>query len=275
MSQYRSVIDNPWASLRQFTDARIALGRSGSSLPTRPWLDFQLAHAQARDAVHLPLDRNALKSQLARRFDAVLSLHSAAADRQTYLRRPDLGRRLDASSIELLDAWAGGACDLAFVCADGLSAKALQENALPFIDAFLPAARQAGFSVGPACLVLQGRVAIGDPIGERLGARLVLVLIGERPGLSSPDSLGLYLTYAPRTGRNDAERNCISNIRPAGQAPEEAAQRALFLVRESLRRQLSGVSLKDETQTLESSVGGACREFRLTFDGPSNPGETP
>lgn len=275
MSRHRSVTGNPWESLRRFTDARIALGRSGSSLPTRPWLDFQLAHAQARDAVHLPLDGDGLRAELAQRFDEVLTLHSAAADRQTYLRRPDLGRRLDEASTRALDARAGATCDLAFVLADGLSAKALQQNALPFIDSLLPAVRRAGLSVGPVCLVSQGRVAIGDPIGERLGARLVLVLIGERPGLSSPDSLGLYLTYAPRSGRNDAERNCISNIRPAGQVPEEAAQRALYLVREALRRQLSGVSLKDETQTLEASVSGARNDFRLAFDEPSNPGETP
>ncbi len=275
MSGHRSVTGNPWESLRQFTDARIALGRSGSSLPTRPWLDFQLAHAQARDAVHLPLDTEALRAELAQRFDEVLTLHSAAADRQTYLRRPDLGRRLDEASTRALEARAEASCDLAFVLADGLSAKALQQNALPFIDALLPAVRRAGLCVGPVCLVSQGRVAIGDPIGERLGARLVLVLIGERPGLSSPDSLGLYLTYAPRSGRNDAERNCISNIRPAGQVPQEAAQRALYLVREALRRQLSGVSLKDETQTVEASVSGARNDFRLTFDEPSNPGETP
>ncbi|GIZ12903.1 ethanolamine ammonia-lyase subunit EutC [Pseudomonas sp. NCCP-436] len=260
------VTSNPWERLRQFTNARIALGRAGSSLPTRPWLDFQLAHAQARDAVHLPLDAPALSRALRQRFKTVLSLHSAATDRQTYLRRPDLGRVLDEASTQQLQALGGEPCDLAFVIADGLSAMAVQQHAVPFIDALLPQLQSAGLTIGPASIVLQGRVAVGDPVGELLRARLVLVLIGERPGLSSPDSLGLYLTYAPRSGRHDAERNCISNIRPAGQPVDEAAARAAYLLREALRRGLSGVALKDETQTHELGAEAPQALFRLSTD---------
>lgn len=265
----KSVTHNPWEALRQFTDARIALGRSGCSLPTRPLLDFQLAHAQARDSVHLPLDVQRLKAELAGRFTEVLELSSAAGDRQTYLRRPDLGRRLADESEQQLAVRDSQPCDVLFVLADGLSAQAVQQNAVPFIDAMLPLLQRAGLFVGPVCLVNQGRVAVGDRVGQLLKARLVLVLIGERPGLSSPDSLGLYLTYAPKPGRTDAERNCISNIRPAGQVPEDAAQRAFYLVREALRRQLSGVNLKDETQTLEVAQDDSRRVFRLTQDVPS------
>ena len=263
MSDTSEVIANPWEALRQFTDARIALGRAGSSLPTRPWLDFQLAHAQARDAVHLPLDVSALSEPLRARFAQVLELHSAAPDRETYLRRPDLGRCLNERSAQQLAQLSVEPCDIAFVLADGLSATALSANALSFIDALLPMLQRAGLSVGPVSVVSQGRVAVGDPIGELLQAKLVIVLIGERPGLSSPDSLGLYMTFAPRTGRSDAERNCISNIRPAGQQPEEAAHRAFYLVREALRRRLTGVDLKDETQTLEGCDDQSRSVFRL------------
>ena len=262
MSQ--AVTDNPWQALRQFTDARIALGRTGSSLPTRPWLDFQLAHAQARDAVHLPLDVFTLTEALRQRFNAVVNLHSAAPDRQTYLRRPDLGRQLQAGSHEALQALDGSDCDVALVLVDGLSATAVMQNALPFVDALVPLLDSAGLTVGPVSVVEQGRVAVGDEVGQLLRARLVVVLIGERPGLSSPDSLGLYMTYAPKVGCHDAQRNCISNIRPAGQLPEEAAQRAFYLIREALRRQLTGVDLKDETQTLELDGQSVRAPFRLT-----------
>lgn len=269
MSQDQSVTHNPWQALRQFTDARIALGRVGSSMPTRPWLDFQLAHAQARDAVHLPLDTQRLGQDLASRFRGVLQLHSAAVERSTYLNRPDLGRQLDEASVQQLLAYPAQPCDIAIVVADGLSALAVQQNAVPFLDALLPLLRSAGLSVGPVSLVQQGRVAAGDQVGELLNARLLIVLIGERPGLSSPDSMGLYLTYAPKRGCHDAQRNCISNIRPAGQVPEEAAQRAFYLIREALRRGLSGVNLKDEVQTLEGSdQPRLAKPFRLTQQTP-------
>jgi len=239
---------NPWQHLRQLTPARIALGRAGTSLPTAAQLDFQFAHAQARDAVHLPLDCEALMHELQQHNLDCLRLHSAATDRQLYLQRPDLGRRLDESSAATLDAHAGDGCDLALVIADGLSALAVQRHALPMALKIAEHCQSEGWSLGPISIVEQGRVAVADEIGERLGARMVLILLGERPGLSSPDSLGLYFTWAPKVGRHDAQRNCISNIRPEGLVYNLAAHRLLHLMREACRRQLSGVHLKDEAE---------------------------
>jgi ethanolamine ammonia-lyase small subunit len=235
------VIANPWQALRQFTTARIALGRSGVSLPTNAQLAFQLAHAQARDAVHLALDAPRLAQDIGR---PCLLLHSAAADRITYLQRPDLGRQLDAASRLLL---APGQYDLAFVLADGLSAHAIMQNAAPFLALMLAQAAAENWSVAPLCIVEQARVAIGDEIAERLGTKMVVVLIGERPGLSAPDSMGVYLTWQPRVGLTDASRNCISNVRPAGLRHDEAADKLGYLLAEAFRRQVSGVALKDET----------------------------
>jgi ethanolamine ammonia-lyase small subunit len=250
------VIENPWQQLRRFTAARIALGRAGVSQPTAAQLDFQLAHAQARDAVHLTLDvvrlRQAITGELQLTDIAPVALHSAASDRHVYLQRPDLGRRLDAASCAALQAQRGGAAgaagaDLAIVVADGLSALAIERNALPFLRALLPRIAQEGWTLAPLAIVEQGRVAVGDEVGELLGARAVLVLIGERPGLSSPDSMGLYLTWAPRVGLTDERRNCISNVRAAGLGHEEASARLHYLLAEAFRRQLSGVALKDES----------------------------
>jgi len=247
------VIENPWQQLRRFTAARIALGRAGISQPTAAQLDFQLAHAQARDAVHLVLDvarlRQALIDELQLTDIATVALHSAASDRHVYLQRPDLGRRLDAASCAALQALRGGAAgaDLAIVVADGLSALAIERNALPFLRALLPRIAQERWTLAPLAIVEQGRVAVGDEVGELLGARAVLVLIGERPGLSSPDSMGLYFTWAPRVGLTDERRNCISNVRAAGLGHEEAAARLHYLLAEAYRRQLSGVALKDES----------------------------
>jgi ethanolamine ammonia-lyase small subunit len=255
------VITNPWSSLRQFTDARIALGRSGVSLPTEAQLAFQLAHAQARDAVHRGLDVARLAEGLSTAWpDApppCVLLHSAALDRNHYLQRPDLGRRLDAASLEVLsqlyrpaftDALAQERpYDLAFVVADGLSALAIEQNAAPFLHALHQRMDVEGWRVAPLCISLQSRVAIGDEIGEALGAKAVVVLIGERPGLSSPDSMGLYLTWMPRVGLTDASRNCISNVRPAGLAYADAAFKLHYLLSQARQRQLSGVDLKDET----------------------------
>ena len=235
-----SVIPNPWQALRSLTQARIALGRAGISVPTSAQLAFQLAHAQARDAVHRPLDTAALGG-------AHLLVHSACPDRATYLQRPDLGRTLDEPSRALLAAVAPPACDLALVLADGLSALAIEQNAPPFLDALLPRLAQDGWSLAPMIVVLQGRVAIGDEIGAVLNARAVVVLIGERPGLSSPDSMGLYLTWAPRAGLTDANRNCISNVRLAGLGYAEAAHKLHYLLDQARTRGLSGVELKDET----------------------------
>ena len=251
------VVDNPWRALRDFTDARIGLGRAGISLPTHELLAFQLAHAQAKDAVHLPLDVDALCEQLMALgeptpTDEPLRLHSQGSDRITYLQRPDLGRRLDDDSRARLGGEgsdAQAACDLALVVVDGLSARAVQAHAAPFIGALCDAldADDDEWQLARLTVVEQGRVAIGDEIGERLNARAVLVLIGERPGLSSPDSLGVYLTWSPEPGTTDAYRNCISNIRPAGLQIAEASKRALYLLREARRLELSGVKLKDRS----------------------------
>lgn len=258
----------PWQALRQFTDARIALGAAGISQPTGAQLDFQLAHARARDAVHLPLDTAALKPALQAAWPHAgqpLLLHSAAANRNVYLQRPDLGRRLDAPSRSLLTDRDDGnrGCDLAIVVADGLSSHAIAQNAAPFLAALhlQPAAEE--WILGPLVIVQQGRVAVGDEVGEILGAKMVVVLIGERPGLSAPDSMGIYLTWAPRVGLTDERRNCISNVRPAGLGYAQAAARLHYLLGQAQLRQLSGVALKDETTQDDVLPGGAGPVFLL------------
>lgn len=250
-------VDNPWLELRRLTPARIALGRTGTSMPTGAQLDFQFAHAQARDAVHLPFDHAGLNSQLAERGRDSLLLHSAAVDRHSYLQRPDLGRRLSDESVQALRDYAEanpGGVDLAVVVADGLSALAVHKHTLPFLTRMEEQTHAEGWSLSPVILVEQGRVAVADEVGQLLGAKMVVILIGERPGLSSPDSLGLYFTYNPKVGLTDAYRNCISNVRLEGLSYGMAAHRLLYLMREACRRQLSGVNLKDEAQvqTLES-----------------------
>lgn len=242
------VVPDPWAALKRFTDARIALGRAGHALPTAEVLRFQLSHAQARDAVGKAVDYGALRAGLAGLGLQAAEVHSRAPDRTTYLKRPDWGRLLDAQSEDLLAGMPAAVkgCDLALVVGDGLSALAVETHALAMITAAVETLAQAGIRVCPlVCLARQARVALGDEVGERLGARAVAILIGERPGLSSPDSLGLYLTFAPRRGRQNAERNCLSNIRGAGLSYAEAAHRLTWLVREALRRGLTGVELKD------------------------------
>ncbi|WP_371916418.1 ethanolamine ammonia-lyase subunit EutC [Pseudomonas sp. B38(2017)] len=251
---------NPWLELRRLTPARIALGRTGTSLPTRAQLDFQYAHAQARDAVHLPFDHAGLSAQLTERQRESLVLHSAAVDRNSYLQRPDLGRKLSDESAQTLREYAKahpGGEDLVIVVADGLSALAVHRHTLPFLTRLEEQMSADEWSTAPVVLVEQGRVAIGDEIGQLLGAKMVVMLIGERPGLSSPDSLGLYFTYNPKVGLTDAYRNCISNVRLEGLSYGMAAHRLLYLMREACRRQLSGVNLKDEAQvqTLESEAG--------------------
>jgi ethanolamine ammonia-lyase small subunit len=264
---------NPWLELRRLTPARIALGRTGTSIPTRAQLDFQYAHAQARDAVHLPFDHATLYSQLAERGHESLLLHSAAIDRNSYLQRPDLGRKLsDASAKNLRDYAAAhpGGVDLVIVIADGLSALAVHRHTLPFLARLEEQIAAEGWTVAPVILVEQGRVAVADEIGELLGAKMTVILIGERPGLSSPDSLGLYFTYNPKVGLTDAYRNCISNVRLEGLSYGMAAHRLLYLMREACRRQLSGVNLKDEAQvqTLESDAGADMKDNFLL--GPPN-----
>lgn len=248
---------NPWLELRRLTPARIALGRTGTSLPTQAQLDFQYAHAQARDAVHLAFDHQGIRAQLTERGRESLLLHSAAADRHSYLQRPDLGRRLDEASAQILDDYAAahpGGVDLAIVVADGLSALAVHRHTLPVLARLEEQIAADGWSVSPVILVEQGRVAVADEVAQRLGAKMSVILIGERPGLSSPDSLGLYFTYNPKVGLTDAYRNCISNVRLEGLSYGMAAHRLIYLMREACRRQLSGVNLKDEAQvqTLDS-----------------------
>jgi ethanolamine ammonia-lyase small subunit len=231
--------------LRDFTLARVGLQRAGNSLATREVLAFQLAHAQARDAVAATLDARSFQLEIESRGWPVLLLASAAADRSAYLRRPNLGRRLSEESRQRM-APCFRKLDVAVVVADGLSALAVQRHALPLLEELTPRLVDADWTSSPLCVVERGRVAIGDEIGQFLNARLVLVLIGERPGLSSPDSLGAYLTWDPAPGKTDAERNCISNIRPEGLGYREAAERIFALLTASRQRQLTGVGLKED-----------------------------
>jgi ethanolamine ammonia-lyase small subunit len=251
MADHRPTPADMISKLRSATPARIFLPRAGAGLATRATLDFQLAHAEARDAVEERLDIETLFDELTARGLAAVRVRSAARDRRSFLLRPDLGRRLDDESRERLKSLAGD-YDIAFVIAEGLSARAIARHAIPVLEKTLQSLDQTSWKVAPIVLAEQGRVALGDDIGEALGARLAAVLIGERPGLSSPDSLGVYLTYAPRIGRTDAERNCLSNIRPQGLGYEEATRKLLYLCNESRRRRLTGVELKDEAETLAS-----------------------
>ncbi len=246
------VQQDAWSQLRRHTRARIALGRCGNAVPTEALLDFRMGHAAARDAVHVPLDFHELHSAVQQLTALpVVQLHSAARDRAEYLRRPDLGAKPDQTSAAALSGMATAkACDLALVAADGLSAAALAENLIPLLQILLPKIRQAGLRLAPFCLVAQGRVAVGDHVGAALNARLTVMMIGERPGLSSHNSLGVYLTHNARPGVGNDKRNCISNIRPEGLPHEAAVEKLIFLIGESLRRGISGVALKD-TQTAD------------------------
>jgi ethanolamine ammonia-lyase small subunit len=238
------VTPNPWQQLRTFTHARIALGRTGDSLPTQPALAFQLAHAEARDAVHHALDLNALTAALtADGFHSIL-VETNAPDRTTYLQQPSFGRTLSPASRDLLTAQPSTSPDLVFVIADGLSPLAIEHHAPALLGAFRQLAPEC--KLAPLVIATQARVAIGDEIGELLGAASVAVVIGERPGLSSPDSLGIYLTWKPRTGLTDADRNCISNIHARGLSPEHAAEKLAALLRGARRLGVTGTQLHDE-----------------------------
>ncbi|MFD2570280.1 ethanolamine ammonia-lyase subunit EutC [Spirosoma soli] len=259
---------DPWAFLQQHTAARIAQGRVGHSLPTDALLSFQLDHARARDAVYSELDTSGLLNQLNTICPDPLLLHSQAADRRQYLQRPDLGRKLRTGSLDTSrqrglvgttpesrttftgqSAVTVSTVDIAIVLADGLSATAINKHAIPVVSSLVKAVQELGWSLAPLCLVEQGRVAIGDEIAHQLNAEMVVVLIGERPGLSSPDSLGAYLTYQPKPGLTDESRNCVSNIRPEGLSYEFAVQKLVYLLSEMKIRRLSGVGLKDEMPT--------------------------
>lgn len=256
------VVEDVWRKLAGTTPARIALGRAGTGLPTREVLRFALAHAQARDAVHTPFDSAATAQAIGALGFETIEIASAAPARDAYLRRPDLGRRLSDASRAALRERAGDPVDLAVVVADGLSSTAIHAQAVPFLTAFKARVAEAGWRLAPIAVASQARVALGDEVGELMKARAVVVLIGERPGLSSPDSLGLYLTFAPRVGRSDAERNCISNVRGEGLAYDHAAFKLAWLIDQAMARQLTGVNLKDESDLL--LVGGKPPQPRLS-----------
>lgn len=277
-------VPDGWRRLAALTPARIALGRTGASLPTREVLRLGLAHAQARDAVHAPFDAAAMVSAIEALGLPALSVATEATSRDLYLRRPDCGRRLDAASAARLDldrlereavgradaptadaATAGAtaaappgdrAPDLAIVVGDGLSATGVAANAVPLMVALRPHLRRLGLSLAPVVVATGARVALGDEVGARLAVPMMLVLIGERPGLSSPDSLGAYLTFEPRPGRRDAERNCVSNIRTGGLAPDAAAARIAWLIEAAFRLRLTGVRLKDQSPAALAAPDG-------------------
>lgn len=246
--ELNSIVRDPWHRLRDLTRARIALGRSGSSLPTQAWLEFGMAHALARDAVHLPLDVDALTNTMSEAGLECVRVHSKASSRDAYLKRPDLGRQLADESRAALCAMAkhwDEAPDVVFVIADGLSSLAVERHAVPLLQVI--SKQLVGWKIGPTVVAVQGRVAIGDPIGAALCAKAIVMLIGERPGLTSSDSLGAYITYAPKIGCSDADRNCVSNIRPEGLGYLSAANKVAYLLNGARRLGASGVQLKDDS----------------------------
>ena len=242
---------DPWIALRRFTQARIALGRAGHAVPTQALLDFQLAHAQARDAVQLPWNIDAFAEQLRVLGEETLILQTPVSSRSEYLRRPDFGRVLtEESRIRLRNLKASGV-DVALIVSNGLSSTAVERRGIALLQTILEGLRVRQFRIAPISLVANGRVALLDDIGSVLGARVSVIVIGERPGLSAADSLGIYLSYAPKKGNTDAERNCISNIHPPeGLSYESATKKLLYLIEESIRRGFSGVALKDEMDGL-------------------------
>lgn len=242
---------DPWSDLRQFTTARIAIGRAGGSLTTAEWLDFKLAHAKARDAVHCEFKPDLLVKDLQGLSNSVLTLESQAKSRAEYLQRPDLGRCLDAASITKVKNQNLSA-DIVFIVSDGLSATAVHAHAANLLKRLLPRLQSASWSIAPLVIARFGRVALEDEIGALIKAKIAVILIGERPGLSSPDSLGVYLVYGPKKGNTDADRNCISNIRPEGLGYEKAADTIVYLLDQARQRKLSGVQLKDNRQLLEN-----------------------
>ncbi|MBL7817171.1 MAG: ethanolamine ammonia-lyase subunit EutC [Saprospiraceae bacterium] len=248
MNDSKLIKPDAWEFLKTHTDARIALGSVGTAMPLAEVLAFKMAHAHARDAVYSELNESALIDDLATFDLPIYTLQSQVNNRHTYLQRPDWGRKLSEASKKEL-AQAKGNADIAFIMADGLSATAINKHAFLLLKILIPLLQQAGFSIAPLSIVRQGRVAIGDDIGETLQAKCSVVLIGERPGLSSPDSMGAYLTYQPKVGLTDESRNCVSNIRSEGLSYQTAAEKIFYLIQESFRLQYSGVSLKDNTDS--------------------------
>jgi ethanolamine ammonia-lyase small subunit len=241
-SSSRSLTD-----LGDLTPARVGLGRAGASMPTKALLEFTLDHARARDAVHAAFDVPGMISGLNDLGFAAIEVCSRARNRKDYLRRPDLGRTLDLASQHLLASHSGGSCQLAIVVGDGLSPTAVNAHGIGLVRSLIPRLAADKIEIGHAVVASGTRVALGDEIGGVLGARMIVMLIGERPGLSAPDSLGAYLTFAPRPGLTDAERNCVSNIHGSGLGYDEAAFKIAWLVREGLARETTGVALKDES----------------------------
>lgn len=237
--------DNPLDQLKEFTAARIAIGRTGASIPLKHSLSFKLAHAHARDAVYSELDIDKLSADLKQFELPVLLLHSQAAFRERYLQRPDLGRQLDDASADTAKCYSHQKADIAIIIADGLSATAVNHNAIGLLKILIPQLQSAGLNIAPICLIKQGRVAVCDDIGAHLKTKLSIILIGERPGLSSADSMGAYITYNPKPGLTDESRNCISNIRPHGLTFKPASKKIFYLIQEAFNRKLSGVRLKD------------------------------
>jgi ethanolamine ammonia-lyase small subunit len=264
MTSQLPVTTDPWQSLRSTTAARIALGRAGGSLPTREWLDFKSAHAAARDAVHNSFNAESVAAQIVNLGLDVIAVETAATDRSTYLQRPDFGRRLSEASRQKLEqvSPANSATDLVIVVSDGLSALAVERHAPPLLAALIQKLKTDYWELAPIVVARFGRVALQDEVGELLGAQIALMLIGERPGLGSPDSLGAYLVFAPRIGNTDANRNCVSNVRPEGLTYESAAETLHYLLSESRRKRLSGVQLKDQ-RVLEANAPLISKE-RLT-----------
>lgn len=241
---------DPWFALRRFTQARIGQGRAGCGTPTSAQLDFQLAHAMARDAVHQPWAIEGFAESVTTLGLDTLMLATPITSREQYLQRPDQGRRLNEQSRERLRSYGTKACDVALIVSNGLSSSAVHNHGLPLLEAIAAAYANNSLTIGPICLVPNGRVALADEIGSLLNARLSLMIVGERPGLSAADSLGAYLTYAPRIGNTDAERNCLSNIRPPnGLSYREAAAKLTYLGRQALQCGFSGVALKDDMPT--------------------------
>ena len=238
-----------WERLRAWTPARIGIPLTGVSQPTEQQLEFQRDHAQARDAVHTPLNVSVISAEIEALGLETLTLQSMARDRAEYLQRPDLGRSLSPESLPLLAPYMQG-FDIAFVVADGLSSVAVQNHAPALLADVMPILHREGWSTAPISIVTQARVAIGDDIARALIASIVVVLIGERPGLSSPDSLGIYLTWKPAPGTLDSQRNCISNVRPQGLPYHIAARKLIYLIREAQHRQLSGVDLKEDAEAV-------------------------
>ncbi|OAI09936.1 ethanolamine ammonia-lyase [Methylomonas lenta] len=250
-------MNDPWFTLKRFTQARIGRGHSGCATPTSAQLEFQLAHAMARDAVHQPWQLESFAEAITAKGWQPLLLSTPISDRRQYLLRPDLGRCLDHASRQCLQTQQASDIDVALIISNGLSSTAIDSHGLALLESVMAAYASCSLNVGPVCLVPNARVALADEIGGLLNARLSVIIVGERPGLSAADSLGVYLTYLPRIGNSDAERNCLSNIRPPqGLSCEAAATKLAYLSTQAIQRGMSGVALKDDMPVnwLETTV---------------------